>query len=107
MYPFGGILIAPLVAGYLTSLICRLLGRRYRRPSWFTVPLAVVVSVSVVWVATFQTDLFVHSRWLTGKVPMWDMLLISGVPSASLGAVAAILVLYHYLRKYERTHPGV
>ena len=107
MYPFGGILIAPLVAGYIASLICRRLRRRDRRPSWLIAPLAIAVSVFVVWGATFQMDLFLPSRWSSGKVPMLGMLLISGVPSALVGAVAAIAVVYYYRLKYESTHPVV
>ena len=108
MYPFGGILIAPLVAGYFASLVCRVRRRKDRRPSWLTIPFAVAAGVAAAWIATFQTDLFIPARWsASGKVPMVDMLLISGVLSASVGAATAILVVYYYLRQYERTRPMV
>ena len=104
MYPFGAILIAPLVAGYLASLFCRLSSRRNKRPSWLLAPLSIAMGVVATWAATFQRDLFQPSHW-SSKVEGSLMLTISGVPAAGLAAAVAIPIVCVYYKTYTRSHP--
>jgi hypothetical protein len=97
------ILIAPLVAGYLASLLCRLSLRRDRRPSWFVIPLAVAIGVVLTWLVTFQQDLFHPSRW-SSKVEGSDMLAFAGVPAAVLAVVVALPIVGAYYDKYAQRH---
>ena len=102
MYPFGGILIAPLVAAYLASVICRLARRRNKRPSWLVAPLAIAFGIFAVWAATIQADFFRPSVWEAGKAPMWAIMLLSGAPALVLGTATTIPVVFHHRDKYEK-----
>jgi hypothetical protein len=99
------LLIAPLVGGYLTDLLCRLSRRRNRRPTWLIVPLAVAIGVIATWGALFQTDLFHPSRW-SSKLEGDDLfaLALPGVPAAVLAAAVAIPILSLHYNKYARAH---
>jgi len=104
MYPLGGILIGPLVAGYLVSLFCRLSLRRDRKPSWFLAALGIALGLVATLAATFQKDFFQPSHW-SSKVEGSAMLLITGVPAAVLAAGVAIPLVYFYGQKYAQSHP--
>ena len=97
------ILIAPVVTGYLASLLCRLSLRRGRRPSWFVIPVAVASGVVVAWVVTFQQDLFHPSRW-SSKLDGPFMLALVGVPAAVLAVVVALPIVGRYYDKYAQHH---
>ena len=106
MVILAALLIAPLVAGYLTDLLCRFSRRRNRRPVWLIVPLAVAMGVIVTWGVMFQTDLFHPSRW-SSKLEGDNLLALAipGVPAAVLAAAVAIPILCLHYNKYARTHP--
>jgi hypothetical protein len=101
---FFAIPIAPLVAGYLASLLCRVSLRRSRGPSWLIAPLGIGIGVVATWLVTFQEDLFQPSRW-SSKVDGPFMLAVTGVPAVFLAAAVAIPVVYVYHQKYARSHP--
>jgi hypothetical protein len=96
MYPFGGVIIAPLVAGYLASVFCRLAQARGRRPGFAAYAIPVAVALVIVWVATFGDELL--KPWSNGKVSMWGMLLISGVPAFIAGSIPAALIVERFRR---------
>jgi MFS family permease len=102
----AALLIAPLVAGCLTDLLCRLSRRRNRRPPWLIVPFAVAMGVIATWAVMFQTDLFHPSRW-SSKLEGDDLfaLALPGVPAAAWAAAVAVLILCLHYAKYARTHP--
>src|SRR5436189_6150659 len=104
MYPFGGIIIAVLVAGYATSVICRFVLRRAKQPSWFIVLLTTGLSVIASLAATFQGDLLRPSHW-SSKVDAPVMLMITGVPSALVAFVAALKIVAIYRDHYGSTNP--
>jgi hypothetical protein len=99
---FAVIVIAPLLAAYLSSRCCRLSLRLSRAPSWLIAPLSIALGVVVNWAVTFQKDLFHPSRW-SSKVDGPFMLALTGVPAALLAAAVAIPVVCLYRQKYERS----
>lgn len=106
VYPFGGIFIAPLIAGYLASVLCRVQRQRERRPSFAILVLAIIAGVFVSWFSTFQFDLFSPARWSSsGKVPMGGLLIISGIPSFFVSTVAATVVVTRHRRSFDETPP--
>jgi biotin transporter BioY len=106
VYPFGGILVAPLIAGYLASVLCRVQCQRKRRPSLAIVLLAILAGVFVSWFSTFQFDLFSPARWSnSGKAPMGGLLLISGIPSLFVSTIAATVIVTRHRRSFDETHP--
>lgn len=103
MYPFGGIIIAPIMSGYFASVTCRLMRRMGYRPSDIITLLAIVFGVIMAWVSTFQMDLFsLHQT--NGKVPLSIELLLCGVPSGFLGLFPASIVVARHQRIYDKTH---
>ena len=101
MYPFGGILLASIFAGYLASVICRIRAARGFRSGVGTSLTSVFISVGAVWVITFGEELLKSSN---GKVAMWSMLLLTGLPSALLGVIAAAYIVR---RNRTRTIEGL
>jgi hypothetical protein len=99
MYPFGGVILAPLVAGYLASVLCRLDKARGRRPGFVAFAMPVAIALVIVWVATFGDELLKRTN---GKVEMWAMLLISGVPAFIAGSIPAALIV----DRFRRNSPG-
>jgi hypothetical protein len=90
MYPFGGIILAPFIAGYLASVLCRLRVAKGLKAGYGTLAVSVGVAVVVVWVVTFGEELFKRDN---GKVAMWVMLLLTGIPSTLIGSVAAAFII--------------
>lgn len=108
MYPFGGILISPLIAGYLASVLCRVQRSKGKRPGFVILLLASVAGVLASWLSMFQLDLFNPARWMSnGKVEMWMLLVISGIPSLFVSAIAATLFVARHQKSFDETHPAV
>ena len=104
MFPFGGILIAPIVAGYLASLLARRDLSANKRPAWGSAWFAVVIGVVATWLATFRADLFRRpGQSAISKAPMPMLLVITGFPAAVVGIAVAFPVTHHYKRKHERS----
>jgi len=104
MYPFGGILNGPLVAGYLASILSRFWKRRGRRPGWLVGILAIVGAIVVSWIFVFQLDLFRPWRWtnMDGKVDFLPLLVISAVPAAIASILPAAFVVELYQKRYDK-----
>lgn len=107
MYPFGGIAIAPLVAGYFASVMCRFWRQRGRRPGWIAGVLAISAGVLVTCVCTFQLDLFMPSRWSPGggKGHLSDLILMTGFLAAVAGIMPAAIIVERHQKVYDKTHP--
>src|SRR6266487_2991868 len=103
MYPFGGIPLAPIVAGYLATVLCRMSLRRGKRPRWFVAAFCTLLGTFSALFATFQTELFRPEHWERrgGKHDLWIDFLITGVPSIVLAAVAAFEFVRSYRKDYE------
>lgn len=103
MYPFGGILLAPLVAGYLASVLGRIWRRRGRRPGWMAGGLAICGGVFATWLATFQLDLFMPWRWgqVGGKVDLLFLLAVTGILAAVVGILPAAFIVDRHQRIYD------
>jgi hypothetical protein len=104
-YPFGGILVAPFVGGYLASLICRFLCQRQKRPGVAVIWVSILASVIATWLATFQMDLFRVSRWTRAKMDMPVDLAVSAIPAVLVALIAARFVVSRYRKMYDRDHP--
>lgn len=106
MYPFGGILIAPLVAGYLASLLSRFAARRQRRPGWVVGVCAISGAVLATWIATFQLDVFRPWSWsvVGGKVDLLWLLLMTGFLAGFVAIIPAAWVVDRHQKQYDKTH---
>jgi cell division protein FtsW (lipid II flippase) len=91
------------VAAYITTVPCRILVSRRRRPGWY---IAVIVAVFVGALAVLLfggTDVFHPSRWDRGKATLREMAPLWFV-AASVGAlVPALFVVRHYREKLEQS----
>jgi hypothetical protein len=99
MYPFGGIIVAGLVAGYLAAVLCRLRCRRGKAPSWFAALGPSLVGLLAALAATFQGDLFRPSHW-SSKTDGLTMFLIAAVPSSFVALALASSVVAYYREKF-------
>src|SRR5947209_7393328 len=106
MYPFGGILIAPLAAVYCASVISRLLRRRGKRPGWIAGGFSIILGIVVNWLFVFQLDLFRPSRWHTGKVDLPAELLVTGFFSFIACTVPSAWMIERHQKLHDKTHPA-
>ena len=108
MYPFGGILVAPLVAAYLASLLSRLSRRRGRRPGWIEGITAILSGILATWVCTFQLDVFMPWRWswAGGNVELLDLLLLTGFPAGFVGIMPAAWIVERHQKAYDKRCHG-
>jgi hypothetical protein len=106
MYPFGGILVAPLAAGYFASLLCRYYRRRDKRPGWVAGILAIFGGVLIALVCMFQFDLFIPSRWAAagGKVHLLPLFGMIGFLAAVAGIIPAAFVVDRHQKQYDTSH---
>ena len=104
MYPFGGIPLAPILAGYLASVLCRMSLKRGKRPRWLIAGFCTLLGTFSALFATFRSELFRPERWDRGKHDLWIDFLIAGVPSAVLAAVAAFEFVRLYQKDYEHSN---
>jgi len=108
LYPYGGALLAPFVAGYLASVIARIQRRRDRRPGWGTGILAIVLGVLISWFFTFRFDAFIPSRWATGgKVDLLTLIVATGFLAAFFSILPAAFVVDRHRKIYDKTHAAV
>src|SRR5688572_6621441 len=102
MYPFGGVLVAPLVAAYLASMLSRLWRRRRRRPGWIAGVLAILGGVFATWLCAFQLDFFMPSRW--SSVGGLDLLLMTGFLAGFVGIIPAAWIVERHQKIYDTTN---
>ena len=104
VYTFIAIVGAWLLAGYLTSVICRFLLRRARRPSWMIGPATACLGAIPSVAALFQRGLFEPSDW-SGALDAPLFVPLAGVASVVVALLASLSMLSIYRNKYEIAHP--
>jgi MFS family permease len=106
MYPFGGILLAPLVAAYLASVLSRFSSCRRRRPGWMVGIGAIFGGVIASWIGIFQLDLFRPWTWsyVGGKDDLLPLLIFTGFLAGFVGILPAAWVVDRHQKQYDETH---
>ena len=100
LYPYGGILLAPVAAGCLASMLSRLCRWRGKRPAYGVALVSSVAGVFTTWICTSQFDPFIPSRWASagGKVDLLDLLAVTGFLAAAVSIVPAALIVNRHRR---------
>jgi uncharacterized PurR-regulated membrane protein YhhQ (DUF165 family) len=98
MYPFGGIILAPIVAGYAASVLCRLCARASRRAGFLVFAVSVVLGVVMSVVATFGRAAFFPGDRTWNKAGYVGEVMPAAMAALLLGAFAAAVVLHRHRR---------
>src|SRR5882672_5057583 len=106
LYPYGGALVAPFAAMYVTSVLSRLQIKRGRRPNWAAAVVSLAFGVLIAWLCSFQLDTFMPWRWCSvgGKVYLGDLLSATASLSLMTSAIPALFIMRRYQKKYDKSN---
>ena len=93
------ILLIGAAAGYLTSIPCRLLYARHKRPGWFLVVVSAFLVDILTLLVIYQGDAF-HPDDLERVL----MLMVFGFAIVS-GLIPALLIVGYYRRRFRDETP--
>jgi amino acid transporter len=99
--PFS-FLLAPVIAGFVASVLCGLSILRRERPPWFHAFLSILLGIFSSLLAIFGSDVFSPAYW-PGRIPeQWDSFLIVMAASIPFSVVVALIVVALFRERFKR-----
>jgi hypothetical protein len=97
-----GILVAPVIAGFLASVLCSLSILRHQKPPWSHALLSILLGVCSSLVAVFGGEAFSPSRWPARIPEQWDSFVMALAASIPLSIVVAIIVVALFQDRFKK-----
>jgi hypothetical protein len=97
-----GFLLAPVIAGFLASILCGLSILRLKKPPWFHAFLSIVLGVFSSLLAIFTSDVFHPSRWPSRIPEQWDSFVMALAASIPFSIVVALIVVALFQERFKK-----
>jgi len=97
-----GFLLAPVVAGFLASILCSLSILRHRKPPWLYALLSIALGIFSSLLVMFRGDALHPSRWHSKFYEQWDPLLMALTASIPCSIFVTIIVVTLFRERFKK-----